>query len=398
LKAVRDTAALLVVLGGVASAAHVGKLPPALPVVREALGMSLVQAGFLLSLVQIGGMTLGLLSGLAADAIGLKRTMVFGLLLAGTASVLGGFVNTPEMLLTLRGIEGIGFLLGFMPAPALIRRIVPPERISGMLGLWGAAMALATGGALLLGPAFIAAFGWPGWWWLLGALSLAMGFVLWRVVPPDPPHGTADADWVGRVRLTVTSPGPWLVALAFGVYSGQWLAVIGFLPTIYLAAGVHPAWAAVATAIAAAVNMVGSIVSGRLLQRGWPAPRLLAIGYVVMGAGGFLAFSELLGDSTAAGLVRYAAVVAFSMVGGLVPGTLFSLAVRLAPSERTVSTTVGWMQQWSAFGQFSGPPLVAWVASRMGGWQWSWVVTGACAFCGLLLAALSTRLVAARGH
>jgi MFS family permease len=398
LKAVRDTAALLVVLGGVASAAHVGKLPPALPVVREALGMSLVQAGFLLSLVQIGGMTLGLLAGLAADAIGLKRTMVFGLLLAGTASVLGGFVNTPEMLLTLRGIEGIGFLLGFMPAPALIRRIVPPERISGMLGLWGAAMALATGGALLLGPAFIAAFGWPGWWWLLGALSLAMGVVLWRVVPPDPPHGTADADWVGRVRLTVTSPGPWLVALAFGVYSGQWLAVIGFLPTIYLAAGVHPAWAAVATAIAAAVNMVGSIVSGRLLQRGWPAPRLLAIGYVVMGAGGFLAFSELLGDSTAAGLVRYAAVVAFSMVGGLVPGTLFSLAVRLAPSERTVSTTVGWMQQWSAFGQFSGPPLVAWVASRMGGWQWSWVVTGACACCGLLLAALSTRLVAARGH
>jgi MFS family permease len=398
LKAVRDTAALLVVLGGVASAAHVGKLPPALPVVREALGMSLVQAGFLLSLVQIGGMTLGLLAGLAADAIGLKRTMVFGLLLAGTASVLGGFVNTPEMLLTLRGIEGIGFLLGFMPAPALIRRIVPPERISGMLGLWGAAMALATGGALLLGPAFIAAFGWPGWWWLLGALSLAMGFVLWRVVPPDPPHGTADADWVGRVRLTVTSPGPWLVALAFGVYSGQWLAVIGFLPTIYLAAGVHPAWAAVATAIAAAVNMVGSIVSGRLLQRGWPAPRLLAIGYVVMGAGGFLAFSELLGDSTAAGLVRYAAVVAFSMVGGLVPGTLFSLAVRLAPSERTVSTTVGWMQQWSAFGQFSGPPLVAWVASRMDGWQWSWVVTGACACCGLLLAALSTRLVAARGH
>jgi MFS family permease len=78
----------------------------------------------------------------------------------------------------------------------------------------------------------------------------------------------------------------------------------------------------------------------------------------------------------------------FSMTGGLIPGTLFSLAVRLAPDERTVSTTVGWMQQCSSLGQFAGPPLVAWVASRTGGWQWSWVVTVSCAAAGLGLAFL----------
>jgi hypothetical protein len=53
-----------------------------------------------------------------------------------------------------------------------------------------------------------------------------------------------------------------------------------------------------------------------------------------------------------------------------------------------VSTTVGWMQQWSSFGQFAGPPLVAWVATQAGGWQWSWLVTGACALAGLALASL----------
>jgi outer membrane lipoprotein SlyB len=78
----------------------------------------------------------------------------------------------------------------------------------------------------------------------------------------------------------------------------------------------------------------------------------------------------------------------FSMVGGLVPATLFSLAVRLAPGESTISTTVGWMQQWSAIGQFAGPPLVAVVASAVGGWQWSGAVTSACALAGLLLASL----------
>jgi hypothetical protein len=45
--------ALLVVLGGVSAALHVGKLPTAIPVLRDALGVTLVQAGFLLSLVQL---------------------------------------------------------------------------------------------------------------------------------------------------------------------------------------------------------------------------------------------------------------------------------------------------------------------------------------------------------
>jgi len=64
-----------------------------------------------------------------------------------------------------------------------------------------------------------------------------------------------------------------------------------------------------------------------------------------------------------------------------------------------LATTLGWVQQWSALGQFVGPPLVAAVASAAGGWQWTWVVTGACSVAGLLLTAGLGRLSArdARG-
>ena len=71
--------ALLVILAGVCAALHVGKLPPALPVLRDALGVSLLQAGFLLSMVQLAGMTLGLAVGLTADSFGLRRSMLLGL-------------------------------------------------------------------------------------------------------------------------------------------------------------------------------------------------------------------------------------------------------------------------------------------------------------------------------
>jgi MFS family permease len=83
---------------------------------------------------------------------------------------------------------------------------------------------------------------------------------------------------------------------------------------------------------------------------------------------------------------RFTFVVLFSAVGGLIPGTLFACAMRLAPSEGSMSTTVGFMQQWSALGQFAGPPAVAWVAARAGGWQWTWTVSVAFSLIGMWLA------------
>jgi CP family cyanate transporter-like MFS transporter len=377
--------AWLVIAAGVSAALHVGKLPPAVPVLRDALGVTLLEAGFLLSLVQLAGMALGLVVGAAADAIGARRTMVVGLAVLSLASALGAFATTPAALLALRAVEGLGFLLASLPAPGLVRKLVEPVALSRMLGLWGAYMPFGTALALLAGPLVMAAAGWQAWWLLLAAVSACMTLALWRFVPgsTDAPVAHTASLNAGRLRRTLRSRGPWVAALAFGAYSAQWLAVIGFLPTIYAQAGVPAGPAALATAAAAAVNMIGNIASGRLLQRGVVPHVLLLAGFAAMAAGAVLAFVPW---EIAA--LRYAGILLFSSVGGLIPGTLFSVAVRLAPDEGTVSTTVGWMQQWSSFGQFAGPPLVAAVAARSGGWHSVWWVTIAFAAAGAVLAGL----------
>lgn len=391
--------ALVVVLAGVSAALHVGKLPPALPVLRDALGITLLQAGFLLSLVQVAGMTLGLAMGAVADALGPRRTMAIGLAILAGASLLGGFVATPEALLLLRAVEGAGFLLATLPAPGLIRRLVQPERLSRTLGLWGAYMPLGTALALLLGPAVLATAGWPAWWWLLALGSGVAAVAVWTLVPAqaDARPPVVAGDGRGRIARTLGARGPWLAALAFAAYSAQWLAVVGFLPTIYAQAGLPAAHAALATALAAGVNMVGNIASGRLLQRGLPGPRLMQCGFTAMAVGALVAFApwtDAGGASVA--LSRYCGVLLFSMLGGLVPGTLFALAVRVAPDEGTVSTTVGWMQQWSSLGQFAGPPLVALLAARTSGWDALWWVCVGFALGGFALAAAIARQLAAR--
>ncbi|PUE34361.1 CynX/NimT family MFS transporter [Limnohabitans sp. Jir72] len=388
----KDRASWIVVLAGGVAALQVGKLPPALPELQAEMGLTLVQSGFLLSTVQLAGLSLAVFIGLLADGMGLKRSMVRGLCLLALASGLGGFATSVGALLALRAIEGLGFLLVALPAPALIRRLVSPTQLPGMLGVWGAYMPTGTALALLLGPLFIPTWGWSAWWWLFALVSLAMALWLDRAVPADPLGGAALAGqgaW-SRLRRTLSAPGPWWVALTFGMYSGQWLAVVGFLPSIYAAAGASGALLGVLTALAAAVNMLGNMASGRLLQRGWAPRSTLWLGFGAMALGSTLAFASFTEGSP---WLRFAGVLLFSGVGGLVPGTLFSLAVRLAPGEQQVATTVGWVQQMSALGQFVGPPVVAAVAARAGGWQFTPLVTVGCCVVGAALAWAAGRLL-----
>lgn len=393
--------ALVAILAGVCAALHVGKLPPAITALQAALGLSLMQAGFLLSLVQAAGMTAGLAFGALADGLGPRRSMLIGLAILALASALGGAADHATALMVLRAAEGFGFLLVVLAAPALVRRLVAPARLNKMLGLWGAYMPLATALALLAGPWVIALAGWRAWWWGLAALTLAMAIWLAAAVSTAAGGrarpGSQALPWLTRLGSTLAAPGPWLVAMAFAMYSGQWLAVIGFLPTIYAQAGVVGTVAGALTALAAAANMIGNIGAGRLLHRGTRPAQLLTIGYVVMGIAATVAF---VGSGAGDGMpipasLRYGAVLVFSAVGGLIPATLFVLAMRVAPSEGSISATVGWVQQWSALGQFGGPPLVAWVAVATGGWQSTWLVTAAFSVLGLLLTAAIARLLAA---
>ncbi len=389
MRSIRIAPAFVVILSGMVAALHVGKIPPAIPVLREALGLTLVEAGFLLSMVQMAGMLVGVFVGVATDSIGRRRSVITGQSILAIASFCGIWAQRPADLLVLRAFEGFGFLLIVLPAPSLIRQLVPLGKLTLYLGLWGTYMATGTSLALIAAPAIMSMLGWHGWWGVLAGFSAAMALWVLLEVPAERNDPSAAAplsagdSWWQRLRLTLSSAGPWRIAITFSMYSSQWLAVIGFLPSIYAQAGLGGQTAGALTALACLVNVTGNIAAGRLLHRGVLARHLLYVGFVTMIAASVLAFGQF---SSEVPVIRYLAVLIFSAVGGLIPGTLFSLAVHVAPSERTVTTTVGWMQQCSSTGQFFGPPIVAWLASQAGGWHWTWVATGITSLIGLFLA------------
>ena len=377
--------AVLVVLAGIVAAMHVGKVAPAIPILRAQLDVSLVQAGWLLSLSQMAGMLTAVFVGMFADGFGLRRSVLWGLVLLGLLSGLAGLTTSAPQLLLMRAIEGAAILMIIVPAPALLRSLVAPDRLSTAMGFWGTFMPTGTATALLLGPALMADFGWATWWETLGAIALLMALLFNMGVPraavavagARPPAANLQ-----RLRLVWRTPQVWRVALAFACYSGQWLVIIGFLPTLLQTGGMSAGLAGTIAAIASAVNIVGNIAGGRLLQKGVPSQRVLGIAFATMAAGAFVVFGT---PSDTPLIVKLVAVLMFSGVGGMIPGSLFSLAVRAAPTEDTASTALGWTTQMSMLGQFSMPPVAAALASGYGNWSLTWIATGALSLMGIYL-------------
>lgn len=102
-----------------------------------------------------------MLGGRLADIIGGRRTLLYGLLLFGAASLGGGLVHSPGALIGARAVQGIGAAALAPVAFALITLTFPPGPARARaLGLWG--MAGAAGGALgVLAGGLLT--DWAGW-------------------------------------------------------------------------------------------------------------------------------------------------------------------------------------------------------------------------------------------
>jgi MFS family permease len=368
-------------MGGLVAGAYMTKVPPALPGLRAELGLTLVESGLIVTTFNVLGMLVGMLAGMVCDRLGHKRLALAGLVVMAAGGALGAAAHGFGLLLLSRFVEGVGFILFAVPAPALMTSLTASARDRARaLGIWSAYM--PTGGtiALLAAPPLIGAAGWRGLWLALAAAALAAAVPFAAAVPPSRPAQ------VGSLRLVAESirqKGNLAMALLFACYVAQWTSIMVWLPTFLTEQGFASSAAAVATALMVLVNAPGNLLGGWLLSRAVPRGRL------VMAASAIAALCEI--GMLAAGLpgaLRYALVLLFSLCSGVIPASIFAGLPVHARSPQHIATGNGMVLQFSNLGQFFGPLAIAWLASRFG-WHasvWALVVFAAGgAACGFAL-------------
>lgn len=383
---------LLAVAGGVVIAFQMGKVPATVPTLQRDLGLSLVDAGLVISLIYGFAAIFGLAAGAVAERLGIRRVAVAGLGCAALGSLGGGFADGLWPLLASRLLEGIGAVAMLITAPVLVLRAVAPKDLRLAMGIWGAFMPTGIATMLLLTPVLLDAVGWRGMWFVNA--GLVAGFAVWLWVGTRPVAGASGPTRSGGSVLRLAGevlvrPGPPLLAAIFGAYAFTFLCVSAFLPKYLVdARGWDEASAAVITALVIAANAVGNLVGGWLGHRGLPRWLLIATGIGTMGLTSWLIYQPWVGNGLAVTLA-----FAFSGVGGLLPASIFASAPLHAPAPGRVAGVQGLILQATNIGQLTGPPIFAAIVAASTWSQGPWLTLGM-AGVGVLLAARLGRLEA----
>ena len=362
---------------GIAASLQVGKVPSALPILRHDLNLGLVGAGWIASIFNATGATIGVLAGVVADRLGRRALLLVGLALLALGSLCGAASPAAAALFGSRILEGLGFVAVVVAAPSLIAEAAAAKDQRLALGTWGIYLSTGMGGMMLLTPPLLGRLGWRGLWLAEALLLVALlPLVAWRTRP---------AAWSGRPGRPATGwadlghalrrPGPWLLALSFGLYTIQWFAMMNWLPTFLIErVGLGLGAAAAASGAVVIVNAPGNLCGAWLLQRGLPRWALIATAQLVMAAAAQAVFADAVPAAT-----KIAAALGFSFLGGLLPAACLSGVPAHARSPAEIGAVNGLLIQGSNLGTLLGTPAMAALVTWRGGWQqsaWLLLVAG----------------------
>jgi EmrB/QacA subfamily drug resistance transporter len=157
-----------------------------------------------------------LLSARLGDRLGRKPMFMVGLVVFTGASLWCALSGNPEMLITARGVQGLGAAAMGPQTMAFITTLFPPSKRGAPMGMWGAVAGIATIAGPLLGGVLVDNLGWQ-WIFLvnvpIGVIGIAMAIVF---IPGKQPRNHHRFDVLGTLLFSLG-----LLAIVFGVQNGQ---------------------------------------------------------------------------------------------------------------------------------------------------------------------------------
>jgi MFS family permease len=366
---------------GCIGAFQIGKTFASLPTIIGELGLSLLQAGLILSVFSLIAAFAGAGFGLLSDRVGHLRTALCGLVISAGGSFLGATAAGIDILLVSRLIEGFGFIITIVALPSLISRSASDAHRPLVMGIWGAFMPAGIGASMIVTPVLLEWHGWRGLWNDVGILMFLWGVILY-ISFAGSDHKEEPRLGTSGLITNILRAGPLLVVAGFICYSALYQSLTAFLATMLVQDyDVELTLAARIGAIVVVGNIIGNVGAGWLIGRGFTPWKLLTVSFITMGFCASIVFFEF-SDPALKAVFGFL----FSAFGGMFPGTAFVLAARYAIRPSHMALMAGAMLQGAGIGQTLGPLMVSSVVEYFGQWSSANLVMLAMASIGLFCA------------
>ncbi len=395
LKSIQRTALAMLVVAGVVNYIDRATLSVANPLIREELGLSIKDMGYLLSAFLWSYAFAQLPTGALVDRLGPRLLLTLGLTTWSGAQFLGGLVGNFSQFFGARVLLGIGEAPQFPTGARVARDWFNPRDRGLATGVFNSASTLGTAIAVPLLTFLMLSLGWRWMFMIMGAAGLLVA-VVWAVMYRNPAQVDL-TDEEHRYRREGDPPGArekltwreWKLLFRFRTTFGM---ILGYFGTIYLT-WIYTAWlpgyleierhmsvrsTGIAAAIPFACGVVGSVTGG------WFADVLVRRGLSPVRSRKYPASVALLGtalftlaatftESNVLAILYISASVFLVYVTSTCAWALTSVA---APTNCTAS--LGAVQNFGGYlGGALAPTVTGLIVQATGSFVWALVVGAA---------------------
>ena len=343
------------------------KLAPALPLMIDDYGYSRILAGALMSIYAAAGL---LLSAPLGRLMERRPGLVLGSGLA--ALVIGNLVvlavaDVSWAVLTGRGVEGLGYAILGLAGPVIANRSAGSRELSVIAGITATWMPVGQLVALAIAWPTLEYGMWRPIWWASLVLTLAIATWLWQRRSTTLPLLANVARDTAKQRLARKE---WAILLltagVFGLWSGQYLAFMTWLPdNLVQQHGLDHDTAALVNIIPVLGVLIMCLVTGFLLRARVSFTGLF-VGSTAIQVPVWLFAADL---GPIAGLI---AIAVYGLACGITPVCLFAVPGRLLGGAQVSAGAFAPIMAGRNFGVLAAPVVLGAVSGGSLGWHLVW--------------------------
>lgn len=251
-----------------------GNLATAAPLIKDELGLSATELGFLLTAFFISYVPMQVVVGWLADRFGAARVLLIGFIAWSLAMSLTGLAHGFATMVVLRLLLGVGESVFFPTSSLIIARSFPESRrgLANSVVMTGMASGPAFG--IFFGGLLIAAYGWRPFFIGFGLVSLVW-IIPWLTIaqPRLVECRRNDSEVAPSTLAILRERSLWGASLAHFCSNYVWYFVLSWIP-YYLVHERHWSIPEMAT-IGGSAYLLMAVTS---LLTGWDSDRRIASG------------------------------------------------------------------------------------------------------------------------
>jgi NNP family nitrate/nitrite transporter-like MFS transporter len=340
---------------------------PLILLVMQDLGMTFEESGILMGLVPVALVILCIPSGLFADRIGVKKTVLIGGAVISAFGLLRGASSTPAMLALTMFLCGAGYAITYPPLPKLIGAWFPPGERGTATGVVFTGLEVGMSASFVLVPALLLPLtgSWQGVFIVIGAVSLALT-VMWaafakealKPITHPSQRRPLDATFTESLHAVTRNRHLWIAGLVGFFLLAPQMGFLGFLPVILELRGMDPIAAGVLASVPSWLMIPGSLVMPKISDRVRLRRPFFWASSII--AGGALYFA-----TTTVNAPLWISLIVYGFLNGGMAALVVSMPAELT-ELRYAATAGGFFLVVCYLGAIVGPSLAGFLATQTG--------------------------------